>query len=252
MSDYKNMNDEQLLRYSRQILLPEIDITGQEKLLASKVLIIGLGGLGCPVTLYLAAAGVGELILCDDDKVDLTNLQRQIAHATADIGKQKTVSVRESIAALNPDVKVRCINQKLAADDLQTEIAGVDVVVDCSDNFSTRFLVNKVCVTNKVPLVSGAAIRWEGQISVFDLRKPSAPCYQCLYPESADENLSCSQNGVLAPLVGVIGSLQAIEVLKLLVETGDSLVGRLLLFDAKAMEWRSLKLNKNILCPVCK
>lgn len=246
------MHDEQLLRYSRQILLPEIDIAGQEKLLASKVLIIGLGGLGCPVALYLAAVGVGELILSDDDKVDLTNLQRQIAHATADIGKHKTVSVSESVAALNPGIKVRCINQKLAADDLQLEIAGVDVVVDCSDNFSTRFLVNKICVANKVPLVSGAAIRWEGQISVFDLRNSNAPCYQCLYPESADEDLSCSQNGVLAPLVGVIGSLQAIEVIKLLVETGDSLAGRLLLFDAKTMEWRSLKLNKNILCPVCK
>jgi molybdopterin-synthase adenylyltransferase len=245
------MNDQQLLRYSRQIMLPDVDLDGQEKLLAARVLIIGLGGLGSPVAMYLAAAGVGHLVLADFDSVDLSNLQRQIAHTTDRIGQLKVESAAQTIRALNPDVQITCVTQVLDADALKDQIAGVDVVVDCCDNFQTRFAVNAACVAARVPLVSGAAIRLEGQVAVFDTRQPDCPCYRCLYDEESEENTSCAANGVLAPLVGIVGSMQALEAIKLIVGFGTSLAGKLLVFDARHSQWRELKLPKDPHCPVC-
>ena len=244
------MNDEQLLRYSRQIMLPDVDLDGQEKLLAARVLIIGLGGLGSPVAMYLAAAGVGHLVLADFDAVDLTNLQRQIAHTSARIGVNKSVSAAQALRELNPEVQIDCIEQVLDADNLAEQVKQADVVVDCTDNFSTRFAINAACVAAKVPLVSGAAIRLEGQVAVFDARNENNPCYRCLYEEDSDD-LTCAANGVLAPLVGIIGSMQALETLKLICGFGTSLAGRLLLLDARHMQWRELKLPKDKNCPVC-
>lgn len=244
------MNDEQLLRYSRQIMLPDVDIDGQEKLLAARVLIIGLGGLGSPVAMYLAAAGVGHLVLADFDAVDLTNLQRQIAHTSARIGMNKSASAAQALRELNPEVRIDCIEQVLDADNLAAQVAGATVVVDCTDNFQTRFAINAACVAAKVPLVSGAAIRLEGQVAVFDARVASNPCYRCLYEEDSDD-LTCAANGVLAPLVGIIGSMQALETIKLICGFGTSLAGRLLLLDARHMQWRELKLPKDKHCPVC-
>lgn len=244
------MNDQQLLRYSRQIMLPDIDIEGQEKLLAARVLIVGLGGLGSPVAMYLAAAGVGNLILADFDSVDLTNLQRQIAHTTNRIGENKAQSAAKMLRELNPEIQVSCIEKMLDDVSLLEQVKQVSVVVDCTDNFQTRFAINAACVAAKVPLVSGAAIRLEGQVTVFDARDEKSPCYRCLYEESADD-LTCAANGVLAPLVGIIGSVQALEVIKLIVGFGCNLAGRLLLFDAKHTEWREIKLTKDLDCPVC-
>ena len=246
------MNDEQLLRYSRQIMLPDFDYEGQQQLLNAKVLIVGLGGLGCPVAMYLASAGVGELWLADFDDVELSNLQRQIAHGTNDIGRPKVSSVANTLTELNPDVRVDTIIDKLDGHLLEDAIARVDLVVDASDNFSTRFAINAACVASQTPLVSGAAIRSEGQVIVFDSRDPESPCYRCLYDDaSQDSHLSCSESGVLAPLVGVIGSLQAMEAIKLLSSFGEALVGRLMIFDGKSMEWRKLKVPKDPSCPVC-
>jgi molybdopterin/thiamine biosynthesis adenylyltransferase len=245
------VNDLQLLRYSRQIMLPDVDIEGQEKLLAARVLIIGLGGLGSPVAMYLAAAGVGHLVLADFDTVDLSNLQRQIAHTTDRIGQTKVESAAQTLRKLNPDVHITCIAQVLDAESLALHIANVDVVVDCCDNFTTRFAVNAACVVAKVPLVSGAAIRLEGQVAVFDNRAPHCPCYRCLYDEDSEENTTCAANGVLAPLVGIIGSMQALEVIKLIVGFGKSLAGKLLVFDARYSQWRELTLPKDSQCPVC-
>ena len=244
------MNDEQLLRYSRQIMLPDVDIDGQEKLLAARVLIIGLGGLGSPVSMYLAAAGVGHLLLADFDSVDLTNLQRQIAHTTARIGVNKAVSAAQGLRELNPEIRIECVENILDAESLATVVQQVDVVVDCTDNFATRFAINAVCVSAKVPLVSGAAIRLEGQITVFDARNKSSPCYRCLYEEDNDD-ATCAANGVLAPLVGIIGSMQALETIKLICGFGSDLTGRLLLLDARHMQWREMKLPKDPHCPVC-
>ncbi len=244
------MNDDQLLRYSRHIMLPDLDIDGQEKLLASHALIIGLGGLGSPVAMYLAAAGVGELTLVDFDSVDLSNLQRQIAHSSERIGVNKAQSAAQTLSALNPDINIHVIEQRLDGECLQQLVAGVNLVLDCTDNFATRFAINAACVAARVPLVSGAAIRLEGQVSVFDSRQPNSPCYRCLYEESTDD-LTCAANGVLAPLVGVIGSLQALEALKLLAGFGDSLAGRLQLFDARRGQWREMKLPRDPECPVC-
>lgn len=244
------MNDDQLLRYSRHIMLPELDIDGQEKLLASHALIVGLGGLGSPVAMYLAAAGVGELTLVDFDSVDLSNLQRQIAHTSERIGVNKAQSAAQTLRALNPDIKIHVIDQQVDAERLQLLVGGVNLVLDCTDNFATRFVINATCVAARVPLVSGAAIRLEGQVTVFDSRQPHSPCYRCLYEESADD-LTCAANGVLAPLVGVIGSLQALEALKLLGGFGDSLAGRLQLFDARTAQWREMKLPRDPNCPVC-
>jgi adenylyltransferase/sulfurtransferase len=245
------MNDEELLRYSRQIMLPHFDIEGQEKLLAAKVLIVGLGGLGCPVAMYLAAAGVGQLTLADDDNVDLSNLQRQIAHETASIGRNKAASAQDTLHALNPHTRITTIRERLAGEAMLKAVAASSAVVDCTDNFATRFALNKACVANRVPLVSGAAIRMEGQVSVFDSRIPESPCYHCLYEEGQDGDLSCSENGVIAPLTGIVGSIEAMECIKVLTGCGTSLSGRLLLIDAFSMQFREMRLQKNPDCPVC-
>jgi molybdopterin/thiamine biosynthesis adenylyltransferase len=245
------MNDQQLLRYSRQIMLPDVDIEGQEKLLAARVLIIGLGGLGSPVAMYLAAAGVGHLLLADFDTVDLSNLQRQIAHTTNRIGETKVESAAQTLRALNPDLQITCIAQALNTDTLKAHISQVDVVVDCCDNFTTRFAVNAACVAAQVPLVSGAAIRLEGQVAVFDNRDPLCPCYRCLYDEASEENTTCAANGVLSPVVGIIGSMQALETIKLIVGFGKTLAGKLLIFDARYSQWRELTLPKDRYCPTC-
>ncbi|WP_417225244.1 HesA/MoeB/ThiF family protein [Amphritea sp.] len=245
------LNDDQLLRYSRQIMLPEVDIAGQEAWLKASVLIIGVGGLGSPVAMYLAAAGVGRLVLVDDDDVELTNLQRQIVHRTDTIGQPKVVSAKAALAALNPDVQVDVINGRLSGADLEEQVAAVDLVVDCSDNFDTRFALNDACVKHKTPLVSGAAIRLEGQVAVFDPRREDAPCYRCLYRDGDEESLTCSESGVLAPLVGIIGSVQAMEALKVLADIGEPLVGKLLLLDGRHMDWRTLKLRRDPECPCC-
>ena len=244
------MNDEQLLRYSRQIALPVIGIEGQERLLQSHVLIIGVGGLGSPTAMYLAAAGVGRLTLVDFDKVDLTNLQRQIIHDTAGIGRNKTDSARERLHALNPDCHVTTLCRQLQGQELADHVAAADVVIDCSDNFATRFAVNDACVSRGTPLVSGAAIRMEGQVAVFSGLR-GTPCYRCLYPEETQLDDTCSANGVLAPLVGIIGSIQATEAIKLLTGAGTTLSGQLLLCDALHMEWRSLAVRADPECPVC-
>ncbi|MDR9436275.1 MAG: molybdopterin-synthase adenylyltransferase MoeB [Thiohalophilus sp.] len=244
------MNDEQLLRYSRQIMLPQVDVAGQEKLLASRVLIIGLGGLGSPIALYLAAAGVGQLVLVDHDHVDLSNLQRQILHRYEDIGRPKIASAAETLMQLNPQLQITTLDHKLSEQELLETARNVDVVVDATDNFEIRFALNRVCVETGTPLVSGAAIRMEGQVSVF-LNKPGSPCYRCLYRDEGELDASCSENGVLAPVVGIIGSVQATEVLKILLNIGSTLDGKLLLLDALHMEWRTLTLKQDSECPVC-
>ncbi len=244
------MNDNELLRYSRQIMLPQFDVAGQEKLLASTALIVGMGGVGSPVGMYLAAAGVGHLILVDFDNVELSNLQRQIMHQTEDIGRSKVESARDSLQRLNPDVNITMINHQLEGEELQDWISQADVVLDGSDNFATRFAINDACVATNTPLVSGAAIRMEGQVSVF-MNNGSGPCYRCLYKDEGELDMRCSENGVLAPVVGIIGSIQATEAIKVLTGIGETLHGRLLLLDAQHMELRSLKLKKDPACPVC-
>ena len=244
------MNDDQLLRYSRQIMLPSIGIEGQERLLASRVLVIGLGGLGSPAAMYLAAAGVGTLRLVDFDAVDLSNLQRQILHSTGRIGRPKVDSAIATLSALNPEVRLEGHKGVIDASTLPGLLADVDAVVDGSDNFATRFAVNAACFAARRPLVSGAAIRMEGQVAVYS-GQPGGPCYQCLYPRSGDLDETCSANGVLAPLVGIIGSIQATEAIKVITGLGTPLIGRLLLLDAASMEWRSLRLPADPACPVC-
>ncbi|HEY9192801.1 MAG TPA: molybdopterin-synthase adenylyltransferase MoeB [Methyloversatilis sp.] len=246
------MNDQQLLRYSRHILLDQIGIEGQERLLSARALIVGAGGLGCPAALYMAAAGVGTLVIADDDEVDLTNLQRQILHREHSVGRAKVESARESLLDINPGVQVIALKQRLQGDELTAQIAAADVVLDCSDNFATRHAINRACVSTRTPLVSGAAIRFDGQVSVFDSRETGAPCYHCLFPEGGEaEEVRCAVMGVFAPLTGIIGSVQAAEALKLLAQTGRSLAGRLLLLDALGMEWRSISLPRDPGCPVC-
>jgi len=245
------MDDAQLLRYSRQIMLPQIDIEGQARLLASRVLIVGLGGLGSPSALYLAAAGVGELVLADFDRVDLSNLQRQIIHQTDGIGRLKVESARERIAAINPEVRVRTFSEPLNEDNLPGLVSSVDLVIDGCDNFTTRFAVNAACVAARKPLVSGAVIRLEGQLAVFRADVPGSGCYRCLFPGGEDEAETCSETGVIAPLPGIIGSMQALEALKLLLGIEQGLSGRLLVFDALRSEWRKLKLAADPHCPVC-
>lgn len=246
-----SMNDQQLLRYSRQIMLPKFDVCGQERLLAAKVLIVGLGGLGCPVAMYLAAAGVGSLVLADFDDVDLTNLQRQIAHGQADVGKPKVLSAEQTLRQLNDTIHVEALNQRLDEAAFQERIFHADAVIDCSDNFTTRQAINRVCVATSTPLISGAAIGFEGQVAVFDSSQSDAPCYHCLYSIDSDEDLTCSENGVLSPLVGVIGAMQALEAIKVLAKMGEPLVGKLMLFDALYSEWRTLSLPKDPSCAVC-
>lgn len=244
------MNDDQLLRYSRQIMLPQIDVAGQQKLLASTALIIGMGGLGSPVALYLAAAGVGHLVLVDFDEVELSNLQRQILHSSNDIGKSKVDSAFETLQRLNPETRITTVNKNLDKAELIKYAQQADVVIDGTDNFATRFIVNEACVETKTPLVSGAAIRMEGQLSVF-MNDGTGACYRCLYREDGEEELRCSENGVLAPVVGVIGSLQAVEAIKVLTSIGETLSDRLLIMDALHMDIRILKLKKDPACPVC-
>lgn len=247
----EQLSDEELLRYSRQILLAQIDIDGQLRLKGSRALIVGLGGLGSPVALYLAAAGVGELHLADFDTVDLSNLQRQIAHDTASIGSSKVDSALARLAAINPGIGLRAHRQALDADSLAAAVAAVDLVLDCSDNFTTREAVNAACVVAGKPLVSGAAIRLEGQLSVFDPRVESSPCYHCLYGHGSEAELTCSEAGVAGPLVGLVGSLQALEALKLLAGFGEPLVGRLLLIDALGSRFRELRVKRDPGCAVC-
>lgn len=245
------MTDEELLRYSRQIMLPEVDIEGQERICAGRVAIIGLGGLGAPAAIYLASSGVGSLVLVDDDLVEISNLQRQIIHTEDSLNTSKVASGKAAIRKLNHLTRIEVINRRLEGEELVDLASRVDVMLDATDNFATRYALNKACLRTKTPLVSGAAIRMEGQISVFDARRSDSPCYQCLYRDGLDENLNCAENGVLAPMVGIIGTMQAMEVLKLLGEFGDTLVGKVIYFDAKSMQIRSFKLNRDTNCIAC-
>ena len=246
------MNDDQLLRYSRHILLPEIGVEGQEAILSAKVLVIGAGGLGSPVAMYLAAAGVGRLVIADNDTVDLTNLQRQIMHSTEMVGHPKVESARASLQRINPLANVVPLHTRLEDAALDEQVAAADLVLDCCDNFATRHAVNRACVKHRKPLVSGAAIRFDGQVSVFDMRDPEAACYHCLFPEGEDiEEVRCAVMGVFSPIVGMIGTTQAAEALKLIVGCGTPLTGRLLLIDGLAMEWRSVGFGRDPGCAVC-
>jgi molybdopterin/thiamine biosynthesis adenylyltransferase len=246
------MDDQQLLRFSRHILLDEIGVEGQQNLLDAHILVIGAGGLGSPACLYLGAAGVGKLTICDHDQVDSTNLQRQIAHDSASIGHNKAESIRQRLLGITPWCQVESIAQRVAGEQLQQLVANADLTLDCSDNFSTRHAVNQACVQHRKPLVSGAAVRFDGQISVFDLKRDDAPCYHCLFPDQGEANDGpCALFGVFAPLVGIIGSMQAAEALKLLIPAGESLNGKLMLLNALDMQWRTLRLKKDPNCTVC-
>lgn len=246
------MDDRQLLRYSRHILLPQIDLEGQERLLAARVLLIGAGGLGSPAALYLASAGVGRLTICDGDAVDLTNLQRQIVHREASIGVNKAMSAARALAEINPDCKVEIVDRRVGAADLAGLVRDADVVVEASDNFATRHATNRACVAARKPLVTGAAIRFAGQLAVFDLRQPASPCYHCLFPDEAvSDGERCATMGVFAPLTGVIGAMQAGEAIRLIAEGRSPVAGRLMLFDARAMEWQTMDVPRNPQCPLC-
>ncbi|AZT83016.1 molybdopterin-synthase adenylyltransferase MoeB [Marinobacter sp. NP-4(2019)] len=245
------LSDEELMRYSRQILMPSFDIAGQERLKSARVLVVGAGGLGCPVALYLGAAGVGHLTLVDDDAIELANLQRQIAFSQDQMGTAKAESLADRVRRINPLVSVEVVAHRLESNELVRRVGEASLVVDCTDNFNTRFALNRACVAARVPLVSGAAIRGEGQLSVYDSRDPESPCYHCLYPEQGNEDLSCSEAGVIGPLVGMIGASQAMEAVKVISGVGRPLVGRLLILDAWRMEWREMKLARDPGCPVC-
>ncbi|CAM3755888.1 HesA/MoeB/ThiF family protein [Parendozoicomonas haliclonae] len=244
------MNDDQLLRYSRQIMLPQFDIAGQDKLLAARVLIIGAGGLGCPTALYLAAAGVGSITIVDDDAVDLSNLQRQIAHTTRDLGTNKAISLTESIHAINPDTHVNAIAGRLDEEALAEQVQQVNVLIECTDNFPSRFLLNKMGVRFGKPLVSGAAIGFTGQLSVFNLT-PETPCYACLYSDVDEQQLTCSEAGILSPVTGVIGSLQAVEAIKVITGIGQPLASKLMIYDGLTADFRTMGLAKDPECAVC-
>lgn len=246
-----NANDYQL-RYSRHLALPDFGAEAQERLRRATALVVGLGGLGSPAALYLASAGVGSLMLNDFDRVDLSNLQRQILHTTANVGRPKTASAADALAAINPDCRLQLLDRRLQDSELQTVIERADVVLDGSDNFGTRFAVNAACVKAKTPLVSGAAIRYEGQFTVFDALDPSSPCYACLYPEAGEELENCRSNGVLAPVVGVIGSFMAVEAIKLIAGIGQPLTGRLLRLDAKSGTMSIINIKRDPACPVCR
>ena len=246
------MNDQQLLRYSRHILLDDIGIEGQQRLLDAHALVIGAGGLGSPVALYLASAGIGTITLVDDDDVDLTNLQRQIMHTTERVGQPKALSGKTALAAINPDVEVIALIERADGARLAELVAAATVVLDCTDNFTTRHAINRACVAAKVPLVSGAAIRFDGQVSVFDARDAASPCYACLFPPDGQfDEINCATMGVFAPLVGIIGAMQAAEALKLVAGIGVSLAGRLLLFDGRHAEWTSIGVARDAACAVC-
>ncbi|MDH5546322.1 MAG: molybdopterin-synthase adenylyltransferase MoeB [Gammaproteobacteria bacterium] len=245
------MDNSMLKRYSRHIMLPQMDYEGQETLLNSRVLIMGAGGLGSPVAMYLASSGIGHITICDFDVVEEHNLQRQIMHGEADVGTLKVDSAKHTLQSLNRHIRVETINQKLEGDALRTEIEKADVVLDTTDNFTARFAANKYCVETKTPLVSGSVIRMEGQISTFDPRRDDSPCYHCLYKDTGDLDETCTSNGVLAPAVGIVGGIQATEAIKVLCGFGEPLIGRLLLMDVLTMEWRTMKLKKDPGCPVC-
>ena len=247
-----DLNDDQLLRYSRHILLDELGVEGQQRILAAHALVIGAGGLGSPVALYLGTAGVGRIAIVDHDTVDLTNLQRQIVHNLSRVGQPKAASAAQTIAAINPDVQVVALQERADAARLSTLVAEADVVLDCSDNFATRHAVNAACVAHRKPLVSGAAIGFDGQISVYDTRDARQPCYACLFPpEATFEEVRCATMGVFAPLVGIIGSMQACEALKLIAGVGSSLAGRLQMLDARSMEWNEIRMARQAACGVC-
>ena len=246
------MNDEQLLRYSRQILLPNIDIDGQQKLNDATVLIAGLGGLGCPAALYLAAAGVGRLVLVDHDDIDVTNLQRQVLYTTTDVGAPKAETAAAALCRLNPEIEIHSLATKVDEDVLGQWLPDAELVLDCTDNFSTRYLINRHCVAHQVALVSAAAIRWEGQLALFDPHNAGGGCYACLYPEQdMQEELSCSQTGILGPVVGTMGTLQALMAIRFLTGIGGAQAGQLLLFDGNSLEWTKLALSQRSNCPVC-
>lgn len=246
------MNDNQLLRYSRHILLPQIGYEGQERLVNGHALVVGAGGLGSPAALYLAAGGVGTITICDFDVVDLTNLQRQILHTTAAVGMNKALSAQKTLHEINPETQVNTVCVKSTPAEFAALIEAADVVLDCSDNFATRYLLNQICVEQKKPLVSGAGLAFEGQITVYDMRSSMSPCYHCLFPDNGeDTDLRCATNGVFSPLVGMIGACQAAEAMKILMDIGTTLQGRLLLLDAMSMEWRSIRLSKDPACVVC-
>ena len=253
MSDNKiTFNDEQLLHYSRQIMLPHFGIEGQQKLHNAHAIIMGVGGLGSPAAMYLTAAGIGTLTLVDFDTVDNSNLQRQIVHNIDSIGDSKTNSAKNTLLKINPETSIHRINKELTLDELETLFKNASCVIDATDNFATRFLINRACVSQQVALVSAAAIQYEGQISVFDNRQQNSACYACLYAEGGEENTNCSDNGILSPVVGILGSMQALEAIKLICHIGETLQNRLLIFDALSMQWRTMKLNKDPNCPVCK
>jgi molybdopterin/thiamine biosynthesis adenylyltransferase len=246
------MDDSQLLRYSRHLLLNEIGIEGQERIMDARALVIGVGGLGSPAALYLATAGIGHLTLVDHDRVDLTNLQRQIAHTQDRVGQPKVESARQALLAINPELDITTLAERADARRLNTLVADADVVLDCSDNFATRQALNAACVHHHVPLVSGAAIRFDGQLAVYDPRRPDSPCYACVFPPDTDfEETRCATMGVFAPLVGIIGSMQAAEALKLISGAGEPAVGRLLMLDGRSMSWSDIRLPRNPACPVC-
>ncbi len=246
------MNDDDLLRYSRHILLNEVGVEGQQRIQAAHVLVIGAGGLGSPVALYLGSAGVGHITVVDHDTVDMTNLQRQVAHTVARVGSPKVTSIQTAIAQLNPGVQVTAIQKRADAALLNDLVAQADVVLDCCDNFSTRHAINMACVTHKKPLVSGAAIRFDGQVCVYDPRDALSPCYACVFPLDATfEETRCATMGVFAPLVGIIGTMQAAEALKLISGAGQALTGRLLMLDGRAMEFTEMRVGRQASCSVC-
>lgn len=246
------MTDDELLRYSRQIMLPQLGVEGQAKLHAASVLIVGAGGLGCPAAMYLAAAGVGQIKLIDDDVVELSNLQRQLAHGMGDIGIAKVESLRAALININPDCRAEAIQQRITESEFVESVSAVDAVLDCTDNFETRFAINRVCVKTKTPLVIAAALRFEGQLMVYDPTIENCPCYQCVYPEVGDEEQRCSETGVISPLVGIIGSMQALETIKLLTGVGETLTNRLQLYDGLSAQWREMKTVVDPQCPACK
>jgi len=245
------VKDELLLRYSRQIMLPEFDYDGQQALIDAKVLILGVGGLGSPASLYLSAAGVGELVLVDDDDVELSNLQRQIVHREQTVGLPKVESAKQTLGDINPHCAVTTISNRLDGPELKELIDASDAVLDCTDNFASRYLTNQLCVETKTPLISAAAIRWEGQLMVIDPRQNDAPCYQCLYGDGQEQNLNCSETGIMSPVVGMMGTWQALEAIKVLSGAGTATTGKLSVFDGLSGQWRQLKLPKNPECPCC-
>ena len=245
------MEDQELLRYSKQIMLPQVDVEGQQKIMDATVLIVGMGGLGSPTALYLAAAGVGHLIIADFDQVELSNLQRQIIHQTKDIGDDKVNSAKNKLTELNPNIKVTIANELIHTGNLPDLIKGVDIVLDGTDNFESRFEINQICVDHQKPLVSAAVVRFEGQVSVFKGYENDQPCYQCLYSVEGEDNESCIDNGVLAPVAGLVGTIQALQAIKVILELGDQLSGSLLLVDALDLSFRKVKISKDMKCPVC-